>query len=1067
MRFTITYLIVVLYSLSIYAQDVIVGEPYQSESSFEVLDQSISEYELIKMDVQKKNFNISANNPLLKLDLGNRNYTLNLYQNNLKVSFENDDLPLLLGGSLRDGGDVSLTINDNFIYGFIKRNDAYLFIEPLRNFEKGAASDVFVVYYAHHVIENSEHKCGVHKTQEKTEAMGNQKALTTLCKLMDLGIANTYDMVTDQGSVANVITHNLAILNNVQTNYRSEFTSNIEFDVVSHFVPASNGADPFPSSSDADILINAFISWGSGGANNGGSSGGFGVDYQMGQLWTDRNISQNGSSGVVGYATIGGSQHQVLENYTSAAPNLMSMVSHETGHNLGYNHDATGSFFIMSPTVALTTEWSSASVNTINTYVGNQTYLDPCSDNGAPTANFFQGALAVCTGSIIEYEDQSQYGATRAWVFDNGTPATGTDEKESVTYNNSGLHYIKLTSTNAAGSDDFYGYVDVESEPSNPCSPSGSGGGGGITNVTLENISNQTGDASTAGRYENFCCTEIASLDASTAYNLFFTMTSNSSNSFRIYADYNGDGDFLDVGESVGNYTIPNSGNWVVPITTPSGPTLETILRLRLIIDDSSISNACHNPSFGQVEDYGIYFEVAQTLGCTDPAASNYDSNATVDDGTCTYGMTTWYRDFDSDNYGDPLVTTSSSSQPAGFVADNTDCDDTDNTVFPGADEICDGKDNNCNNLTDEGLLTTYYADTDNDTFGDPNNSIDACTLPNGYVTNDNDCDDNDGNNFPGNTEVCDGQDNNCNGMIDENGLTTFYADLDNDNYGDPNVSIDACFAPLGFVLDNSDCDDNDSNNFPGNTEVCDGQDNNCDGMIDEGVLNTYYADTDNDGFGDPTNSTEACSAPANFVSDNTDCDDSDSNNYPGNTEVCDGFDNNCDGIIDEGCGPLPPCDNTNLVINNVTQNKNTYRAEINLESNALVNSSNSILFTAGTNIDLVGPFEVTLGTNFEASAEPCDNTNLQDGNGEDEAASSSKDPIGELYSTLTNMFDENKILKITLADEGHSFVSVFDIQGNLKNILSEIILNLEVGKYELNVTNGSKDYTKKIEINP
>ena len=287
------------------------------------------------------------------------------------------------------------------------------------------------------------------------------------------------------------------------------------------------------------------------------------------------------------------------------------------------------------------------------------------------------------------------------------------------------------------------------------------------------------------------------------------------------------------------------------------------------------------------------------------------DCNGSVDE-PAAQGAPTWYHDDDGDGFGDPNDPEVACEAPANHVADNQDCDDVLPQSYPGAPELCDNKDNDCNPQTDEDVLgqgrIVWWTDGDGDTFGDASSREETCFPPQNAVYNEDDCDDIHDDVYPGAPEKCNDTDNNCNGLDDDNAIdmTTWVVDGDNDGFGDENLSItlDACDQPTGFVNDSTDCNDDSADARPqGGTEVCDDLDNDCNGSVDEPSAQgapTWYHDDDGDGFGDPNDAEVACEAPADHVADNTDCDDVLGESYPGALEICDNEDNDCNAQTDE-----------------------------------------------------------------------------------------------------------------------------------------------------------------------
>ncbi|MCB9743212.1 MAG: FG-GAP repeat protein [Alphaproteobacteria bacterium] len=163
------------------------------------------------------------------------------------------------------------------------------------------------------------------------------------------------------------------------------------------------------------------------------------------------------------------------------------------------------------------------------------------------------------------------------------------------------------------------------------------------------------------------------------------------------------------------------------------------------------------------------------------------------------------------------------------------DCDDADPAVHPGAEEVCDGADNDCDGQVDVGAVDarTFYTDADGDGFGASASAALACEADESQVSADGDCNDARDDVYPGAAELCDEVDNNCDGLIDEDQGTLWYADFDRDGYGDDENTVLACQTPAEDWLERGgDCDDSTPLASPGNTEeICDdGLDNDCDG---------------------------------------------------------------------------------------------------------------------------------------------------------------------------------------------------------------------------------------------
>ncbi|MCA9536003.1 MAG: hypothetical protein KC593_20090 [Myxococcales bacterium] len=265
------------------------------------------------------------------------------------------------------------------------------------------------------------------------------------------------------------------------------------------------------------------------------------------------------------------------------------------------------------------------------------------------------------------------------------------------------------------------------------------------------------------------------------------------------------------------------------------------------------------------------------------------DCDGTVDELVALTG----FVDADFDGIGGSIPMNSCGGV-AGFSTQGGDCDDGDASIFPGAPELCDGVNNDCDSGIDETMDSAdWYPDVDGDGFGDMNAApISSCFIQVDHSLRGTDCNDNAAAINPAAAELCDGLDNNCNGRADfEIGVNDF-----EDDDGDGVVDL-AC------PIFGADCDDEDPATGGGAAEACDGRDNDCDERIDEDAdSRQWFRDNDRDGYGSVVSgSIISCQPTAGFIAQAGDCDDNRMDRFPNAQERCNGTDDDCDGAVDEG----------------------------------------------------------------------------------------------------------------------------------------------------------------------
>jgi len=440
------------------------GNERMNEQERTTLSEAFHQYSLYALDGDAINAAVHAREKgaSVRLTLGDRyDWELDLEKNdihapNMIVRVATDagveEIPATASGTYKghvrgsQEGRVRFSVRDGLLMGYLIAGDGEYFMEPLAHITAGEADDRYVVYRMEDMVHDSGVRCDVNTMHELVRPEEGAAKGGNTCRLANIAIAADGSMVTFLGGINGVQNRVNDILNWVDGKYQ-EPSINIAYQLVTLFISSTTANDPWAAGQDASTLLNSFRNWGNGGGF------GPGISYAVATLWTRRDITANGSSGVIGLAYVGvictANRYNLCEHYTTAMTGPMIVQTHELGHNWNAQHTTTTGPFIMAPTAATTnTQWDNTTINTIVTHKNSRICLGS-SCLLAPAVEFATSSTFSCSGEVSFTDLSTNEPSAWNWNFGDGT--TSTQQNPTHFYSASGTYTVQLTVFNAVG----------------------------------------------------------------------------------------------------------------------------------------------------------------------------------------------------------------------------------------------------------------------------------------------------------------------------------------------------------------------------------------------------------------------------------------------------------------------------------------------------------------------------------------------------------------------------------------------------------------------------------------